>query len=251
MHRYGTAMHRYGTAGLLGLAILGITRAALAGDIPGDASTKATLQVTNVDTEGRFETRRDSDWYRVQLATGQDYAVRLAIYDSFGSVTLRDAAREPLKKSPGDYQGDTGFEVRAPYTGTYFVEVKGQWLSGITSPEPYFAAVVHDCKDGLNTRCTLVPGTTYHYGSAWYGDYDGYAAVLDRTKRYTFTGTTPPYGICVVHLQLLDGTGRVIIPTTHWAIKDYKPPQSGKYYLRANCDSDDYGGRYDLLMTVR
>jgi hypothetical protein len=52
-------------------------------------------------------------------------------------------------------------------------------------------------------------------------------------------------------LQLLDGTGRVLVPTTTDDIRDYKPPKSGTYYLRANCNSDDYGGKYDLLMTVR
>jgi Bacterial pre-peptidase C-terminal domain len=221
---------------------------ALAADIPGNASTKATLQVTNAGTKGRFETAHDSDWYRVRLAKGQDYAVKLGLGYVQGWLTLRDAAWKPLKTTANYGDRDAGFEVRAPYTGTYFVEVKGKWYTPAEDND-YYVAVVHDCKDGLGTRCTLLPGKTYHYGSAWIRDYDVYAAVLDDRKRYTFTGTTPD--ICALFLQLLDGAGRVLVPTTTDDIRDYKPPRSGKYYLRANCNSDDYGGQYDLLLTVR
>ena len=243
-------MHRYGTAGLLGLAILGTTRAALAGDIPGDASTKATLQVTNVGTDGLLGTARDSDWYRVRLSKGQDYAVKLGLFYVQGRLTLRDAARQVLETAVNYGDRDAGFEVRAPYTGTYFVEVKGKWYAETSAgDEHYYVAVVRDCKDGLDTRCTLVPGETYHVGSAWLGDYDVYAAVLDRAKRYTFTGRTD--GICALRLALLDGTGRVVVPAAYSDIRDYEPPKSGRYYLRANCNNEDYGGKYDIRLTVR
>src|SRR3954451_13522890 len=108
---------------LLGTAVaLGAAAPAWAGDIPGDASTKATLQVTNVATEGSFETARDSDWYRVRLSKGQDYAVRLELGYGQGRVPPRGAPRKLLKTAANSGDRDAGFEVRAPYTGTYFVE---------------------------------------------------------------------------------------------------------------------------------
>jgi len=236
-----------------GLLLAGIVPA-WAGDIPGNASTKATLQVTNVETEGVFDTITDSDWYRVQLTKGQDYAVTSSNPGYYVSLmSLRSATGKPLKTSGVSGVSDDGFEIRAPYTGTYFVEVKFWRVSDplVRPPQPYYVAVVRDCKDGLDTRCRLVPGKTYHVGAAWRGDVDLYAAALDASKWYTFTGTVPDGSACGLYLQLLDRTGRVIVPFIAGEIKNYKPPQSGKYYLEANCNSEDFGGRYGILMTAR
>src|SRR4051812_30516951 len=192
-------------------AILLVGRAAMADDIPGDSSTKAVLQVTNVGTAGVLDTPTDSDWYRVQLTKSQDFAVRFTIGHGAASLSLYSVKRKPLRTTWTSDESDGGFEVRAPYTGTYFVEVKVK--EDVPPGTLYQVAVVHDCKNGLDTRCTLVPGKTFHVGSAWYNDVDLYAARLDRSKQYTFAGTPtgPDPEICAVYMDLLDRTGKTII----------------------------------------
>jgi hypothetical protein len=34
-------------------------------------------------------------------------------------------------------------------------------------------------------------------------------------------------------------------------IRDFRPPKAGKYYVDLRCDSDDWGGKYTVGMTVR
>ena len=100
------------------VALPGVAQAA---DIRGDRSTRATLPVSSTHTPSRFEFRKDSDWCRVTLAAGTDYAV--SSNGSYGlDIRLRDAAGRILASAhDGDYT-DAGFERRAPSSGTYFVE---------------------------------------------------------------------------------------------------------------------------------
>ena len=251
-------MSRHIATGGLAALLLAIASPALAGDIPGDASTKATLQVTNVPTLGVIERRLDRDWYKVRLTKGQDYAVRIVVEHgdgTLGSVTLRDPAQRPLKSAAINTYGDDGFEIRAPRTGTYFVDVEGDWEPEDSGPKRYGVAVVRDCRDAPDTRCTLAPGRTYSVGSAWSGDHDRYVQPLDGSKRYTFAAVGESDNDSLT-MELLDGNGDAVTKEQFGSgsvvVSDFAPPRSGRYYVRAYCNAeDDYGCKYKVGMTVR
>jgi hypothetical protein len=255
-----TMLTRVPAAAVAALLLVGHAAAAAAANIPGDMSTKATLKVTNVVTTGTLDQETDADWYRVNLTKGQDYAVRVlaGVNEVTGEVDIRGPGREVLKSASINSLGDNGFEFRAPYTGAFFVEVIGHWNPDYHGPQNYGIAVVRDCRGDAKTRCTLVAGKTYNVGSAWFGDYDAYAQLLDPAKRYTFTGTVAVDGYCYLDMKLLDSKGTVLASSSSAyygddpaLIKDFKPASSGKYYLRLRCDSDDWGGKYSVGMTVR
>ncbi len=145
-------------AALAGAVPAGGARAA---DVPGDASTRATLTVqSRSSTFGEHETATDSDWFRVRLVRGTDYAVRADTSIGAGlasSITARDPRGRPIRTVPGDGLSDVGFELRATVTGTHFVEVRA-----LNPDEPlplrYAVAVTPDCRDAASTKCRLEVG---------------------------------------------------------------------------------------------
>lgn len=245
---------------LAGLAVAAVlltaAPAARAADIPGGPTTGATLTVqSRTSTEGVFETTVDSDWYKVRLARGQDYAVRLNATRGPGpasSVAARDPRRRVIRTIPGDGLSDVGFELRATTTGTHFIDVS---VRDPEEPVPltYSVAVTPDCRDAASTRCRLEVGRAYNGLSAWFGDHDRFAVTLDNRHRYTFTVTSTSPGLGV-GLELLDARGTVlreVFDVEEAAIGPFRPTASGKHFLRVNVNSDDFGGAYRALVTAR
>src|SRR5688572_5063604 len=96
---------------LLGAALplLGSGSAAAAADVPGNTTTRATLRVTTTYMPGEFESVTDSDWYRVQLAAGVDYAVSGETRSGYGiRLNVRDAGGRVLRRVGGDGYTDVG-----------------------------------------------------------------------------------------------------------------------------------------------
>jgi hypothetical protein len=229
------------------------TRAA---DPPGDASTPSTLAVqSRTSTSGLFERPGDVDWHKVRLVRGRDYAVRFNA--SFGpgldsSATLRDPRRRPIRTIRGDGQADAGFEVRAAATGNHFVDLRDLRQPGSEPPaETYSIAVTPDCRDAASTTCRLEIGRPYDGLCAWHGDHDRFALTLDGSRSYAFTATTAEgFGIS---LEVLDQRGTVLrrlFAGNEAVIAGFRPPASGRYYLRVNANSDDYGLRYRIVATL-
>ena len=159
-------MRQHGGAGLVGLAIFGLgPAAALAADIPGNTSTKARLTVSSTYTPGVFESPTDSDWYRVTLQAGVDYAVSGESTGGYGiRLHLHDANGKLLApRIDGDGNTDAGFELRPTRTGVYFVEA----LYLQDQAFGYNVRVAPDCRGDRTTKCRLKPGVTQQRITAW------------------------------------------------------------------------------------
>jgi hypothetical protein len=84
---------------LLGIASLSVPGAALAADVRGNGGTTATM---GDYLKGTVEKPKDSDWYRLTLKAGQDYAFRvnasgwisIRLHDSHGKAIARATAAD-------------------------------------------------------------------------------------------------------------------------------------------------------------
>jgi hypothetical protein len=101
-NREGSA-RRLGFAGLLALAGGGLASPALAADVPGGSGTKAVLQTGSAGVTGTFERRGDSDWYRLTLKGGQNYALRAPFFldNLCAQLNLRDLNGKLLRSILG------------------------------------------------------------------------------------------------------------------------------------------------------
>lgn len=139
------------------VAAVALPEAAGAADIRGNANTRATLPISGTYTPGEFEFRGGSDWYKVTLAAGTDYAV--SSNRSFGlDVKLRNAAGKILASARDGDNTDAGFEFRAPRSGTYFIEYKETPNPSSGDTGVYLARVMSDCWGDRTTQCVLRPG---------------------------------------------------------------------------------------------
>jgi hypothetical protein len=172
---------------LAGLA-LACPSAARAADVPSGPRTGATLPVRSGLTAGTFEVAGDSDWYRVRLEQGRDYAFLLDSQDG-ARLRLRDAGGRILqhRDSFAFDENDGGFEYRAERTGTYFVEaVQDASASADPSFNGYHLRVTQDCQDDLSTRCTLGIGEEKRQQQlTWSADSDFLRVTLQRGQTYT------------------------------------------------------------------
>ncbi len=95
-------------------------------DIPGGVRTKAVLPLDPNFTFDQFERDGDSDWYRITLEQGVDYAFNAGLaapsrpddqYRSL-SVSLRDGSGRELAAGTGDSEIEAGFAFRPTRDGT-------------------------------------------------------------------------------------------------------------------------------------
>ena len=98
-------------------------------DIPGDASTGATLTVGGsvIDT---IEINGDHDWFRISLTAGQAITVSLNSYGSGGLsdpyLRIRDSSgTEIFHNDDGGGTLNSRLSFSAPSTGTYYIDVGG------------------------------------------------------------------------------------------------------------------------------
>lgn len=109
----------------------GYTLAVRAGDVPGDASTDATLSVEGDYREGVLSPAGDRDWYAITLSEGQ--GVRLAVNTIEDADPLTDPyiilygpdGAEVLRDDDGGDGLNAWSEFQAPAGGVYHLEVRG------------------------------------------------------------------------------------------------------------------------------
>ena len=94
-------------------------------DIPGDASTTASLAVGGSVT-GSVEVVDDHDWYRITLTAGQSVTVSLTgitLTDTY--LNIRDASGNIIFSNDDVSDGNLSSQVSfsAPSTGTYYIDV--------------------------------------------------------------------------------------------------------------------------------
>ena len=189
-------MHLRTIAGLVGLAMLGGATAAFAADIPGNSKTKATITPGPARFDGLFERKGDSDWYRVTLKGGRNYAFEASSYCDT-RVNLRNAAGKVLRSSGlASDNGDAGFEFRSATTRIFFVEYLDANPTvclefGGSYPAPYSGNVAMEVRGNTRTRATIAPGQTINSLLNWDTDQDYFRAQLYANRRYTLSVTGP------------------------------------------------------------
>jgi hypothetical protein len=239
-------------AGLAAAVALLAAAPAWAADVPGNASTRATLSLRSADgTYGELERPGDVDWYRVRLVAGRDYGVVIDEVREFPTVflTVRDPRGRAIRTVEAFGLGDNGLEIRAATTGDHFVEVSYRPEPGSSrTSDSYRINVTTDCRDANTTRCALQVGRPYNGRSLWSTDRDRFALTLDRSRSYTFT-LTAPADFIGGFIEVYDGRGRLAARTFgsgEIVIRGFRPAASGRHHLRVNV-GEDYGDRYTLL----
>jgi serralysin len=134
---------------------------ARAHDIPGDATTKAVLEVGKT-VYSSLETVGDHDWFRMELKAGVEYQVRLhgvgvkELNDPF--LELRDASGNLLgavdDRSPGESWGgpnatDPVGYINITTSGTFYIDVSS-FVGGDTADDvgDYIVTLVENPPDG-------------------------------------------------------------------------------------------------------
>lgn len=152
---------KWSTLALLAATTLLASGAFAAADIPGGKGTKAVLTTGPAGVEGTFEKKGDSDWYKVRLKGGQNYALSPSLTDNSNCLTLnlRNANGKILGSATSDSGADDGFEFQPEKAGTYFVEFldkvdSGGCTSPFPYPLPYRGDVTADARGDVMTEAT-------------------------------------------------------------------------------------------------
>jgi hypothetical protein len=228
-------MYRYGTVGLLGLALLGTTGAALAADIPGNTRTKAVITPGPKRFESHLERRGDSDWYRVTLKAGRNYAFEVAS-GGCTRMNLRNKAGKVLRLDVSFDDEDGGFEFRSATTKTFFLEYvdanKAPCIDPVEGGYPtwYSGNVAMDVRGDTTTRATIAPGQTIEGLLNWYFDKDYFRATLEAGKSYAVSVPSRPLGTGLV---VIDSEGNVVAggDRTPFEPLPFSVPRTGTYYV--------------------
>lgn len=163
------------------------------GDIPGDASTDATISAEGDYRQGTLTPAGDRDWYGIELTEGQ--SVRIGLDGSemgLGDPLLTIYDSESVQLAQDDDGGDglnSRIEFTAPTTGTYFVEARGF----LEDAEGQYAITVTPGEVGnsADTAEMLTPnteGASSMISPA--GDSDWYMIELVEGRPYRFNLTS-------------------------------------------------------------
>jgi hypothetical protein len=218
-------------------------------DIPGSAATRTTLPRGADFTAGELERDGDSDWYRVELKEGTNYAFNADIdleapfSEDVASLQfrLRDPSGRVLDEDTAEtYDGyDAGFDYRATASGTYFLEVVGDKADyGLRA----FADAAPDVRTTAEIEVGQARDLSFFYG----GDVDTFGVDLVGGRKYDLA-VGDEDGVA---LTLLDADGDVVAEETGGdAITGFEAPSSGRYYVRVQ---DEYGpSRAEYTLSVR
>jgi hypothetical protein len=234
--------------GALGAIAVGFPSTALAGDIPGNRSTRAVLKIGPAGVNGVFERRGDSDWYRVRLRGGRNYAVHNGPnFEGCSLLNLRNAKGKVIgTDSGGGPAFDGGFEFRPARDGTFFVELKDRVCPEPSYPSDYHAHVTADARGDPTTDATIKVGQTVEGRFHWGTDTDFFRTTLQVGTSYTATLDSS----LEHNLGLVDSQGTVLFDEFMPGPRMFTVPASGTYYLVAACNDDNAFNRYTLSLTT-
>jgi hypothetical protein len=199
--------------------------------------------------QGTFERAGDSDWYRVTLKGGKDYAFAVR-GECIARLSLRTTGGKVLRSvSGGDaIDSDNGFEFRSARTLTYLVELRDDCAArpGATYPAGYRASVTADARGDTRTRATIAVGQTVKGFNSSTADADFFRTRLSSGRTYTLIGEFPSF------LAVQDAKGRIIAGGAYGAgppLTGFTVPRTGTWYVVVST-SDDFGdGPYTLRLT--
>ncbi|MFO1046650.1 MAG: hypothetical protein U1E52_01925 [Geminicoccaceae bacterium] len=237
---------------MIGLATM--AGAAQAADVPGNRSTTATIAVSRPLGEGAIDFAGDSDWYKISLVKGKDYAVQIYASEDI-TVSIRDKNGNVLKSKINDPDEIAGFEFRANYSGNYFIEYKDRLTDVKAYPFRYHKLVSYDCKADASTGCSLALNDNRKWLFTFAQDLDWMAISLTKGKRYRIDlGAIGYFG---VSLSLVNAAGTTLkrwdrnyddSQGSHYVISNFSPANSGKYYIVA-VGNEDNDFEYRVLAT--
>lgn len=186
-------------------------------DIPGTAATRATLPRGADFTQNELERDGDSDWYRVELKKGTNYAFNADIeleppFPDDGYVSLRLRLRDP--------------------SGRVLEEDEAETYDG------------YDAAPDIRTAAEIEVGQTRDLSFFYGGDVDTYGVDLVGGRSYDFAANDSS-----IDVALLDANGEVLARNPFGAIQGFEAPSTGRYFLRAE---DEYGRSHsEYTLSVR
>lgn len=212
-----------------------------AADIPGNSRTRAVITPGQYDFPGVLERRGDSDWYRVTLKAGRNYAFQ--VYSGGCTrMNLRNTAGKVLRSDRGHDDRRGGFEFRSATTRTFFVEYLDANVAPCIDPVEggyptgYSGNFEAEVRGDTTTRATIAAGQAIRSRMNWYFDQDYFRATLDAGETYVVT-MDESYIVWVA-----DPSGKIV------AGSDLDPPRSpveftvprgGTYYVVVAGDGYD------------
>lgn len=246
-------------AHLVAPATLLLSCAEAAADLAGTAATRATLQPAAAPSTALFEFPTDSDWYKIKLKAGRDYAVSVRSQnpDAGAKVLIRDPKGIVLAGVDESPYTTAGLEFRAAKTATYYLEYRAP---GGATPVPltYHPHIVDDCRgDPVTTSCTLEQGTPQQRQLAFAADVDAYRFVAEAGRAYSVRLTTPeaPWG---ANLEIQDAAGTRVVSAsgnvpmqdgTNGLIVTFLAQATASYYAVVGTSDDAGGSRYLLKLS--
>jgi len=237
----------------------GYTLAARAGDIPGDASTDASLSADGAYREGILSPAGDRDWFAITLAEGQGMRVGvntveggdgladpyLIIYGPDGAEVLRDDDGGDGLNAWSEFQAATGgvyhLEVRGftdDAAGRYAVTLTTGEIGGSPDMAEYIAP-------GAEARIATIGAP---------GDVDWFVIEMIEGRPYRINLDGVEGGLADPLLVLYDQTGQEIARDDDGGLGfnsylTFVSPTGGPYFAAASAYDGQSTGQYSLRVT--
>ena len=240
-----------------GQATGGYTLAALAGDVPADATTDASLAAEGDYREGVLAPAGDRDWYRITLEQGQGVRIGMSATgapDSIGDPYLVLYGPDGGELARDDDGGDglnSWLEFQAPAAGSYYVEARGftedaagRYAINLIGGE------IGDSAEGADALQPNGDTRTSFIGAA--GDVDWFAVELIEGRPYRFyVDGLDPDALADPLLTLYDATGAEVTRDDDGGhgLNSYlyfASPTGGPYFVAVSSYDGQSTGRYTI-----
>ena len=237
----------------------GYTLAALAGDIPADASTDVTLSADGDYRMGVLAPAGDRDWYRVDLAEGQGVRISLSgdeTADALGDpylVIYGPDGGEVARDDDGGEGLNSWLEYQAATGGAHFIEVRG--FVDDASGRYALSLAPGEIGDSAESAEFLVAGGEGRMGTLGApGDVDWFGVELIEGRPYRFNLMGGEDGLPDPLLTLYDSEGNQVAMDDDggWGLNSYLSYVSvagGTYYAAVSAFGDSGTGRYWLAVS--
>lgn len=227
--------------------------------------TTGSISPDGVALSGVFEAAGDSDWYRVNLTAGVNYAFTITT-TSFSTIILRDQSGGHLDFASVDVGTNPTFNFTPSTTGLYFLDASSRSFMGGTyqlTVQPAIPNPADIAGDQTTAASLSLDGTPLRGVFEEGPDSDWYRVSLTAGVTYQFDlrilGASGPFGANArAALGLMDADGHELQSNIEqvWGAAGemhiaFTAEHSGIYYLDArNLFDGDYqisGGEYSPI----
>lgn len=231
------------------LVIMSLPHVVHAGDVPGDKTTKAVRTPAPNSSDGFSDFRGDSDWYRVPLKGGRNYAFSVSA-DGCTTIRLRNSAGKALRSDSACHSNrkgyDGGFEYQPAKNGTYFLEL---FDNGSASyPSDYKVQITADATASIKTNAFVDVDNTKVGNMNWHLDMDYYAIRLQAGHHYLLE-VSGYHDQSQISLRLVNSSGNFVpgfSTTATTSYSNFLVPRTGRYYAVVTGAGNTVGGTYSL-----